>query len=169
MLCIHIESKSKTRITRTPAFWEYHHPPPPATSQVKTRQSQSYKFKEFAKTSNFEILKSTLHAIHLLKLFDKMCKVKWIRLVLLKIQSGHDSVHRRTDGWTDGQGETSIPPFNFVEVEGIIKHLGMSAHDIFTDQIYHCTHTNLPGYASSGNLSLFAKVMWRRSQRLLII
>ena len=33
--------------------------------------------------------------------------MKWIRWVLLKIQSGHDSVHRRTDE----QGETSIPPF----------------------------------------------------------
>ena len=33
--------------------------------------------------------------------------MKWIRWVLLKIQSGHDSVHRRTDG----QGDTSIPPF----------------------------------------------------------
>ena len=31
-------------------------------------------------------------------------KFQW---VLLKIQSGHDSVHR----WTDRQGETSIPPF----------------------------------------------------------
>ena len=28
---------------------------------------------------------------------------------------------RRTDGQTDGQGETSIPPFNFVEVGGIIN------------------------------------------------
>ena len=39
-------------------------------------------------------------------------KFQW---VLLKIQSGHDSVHRRTDGhtdgWTDGQDETSISPF----------------------------------------------------------
>ena len=33
--------------------------------------------------------------------------MKWIRWVLLKIQSGHDSVHRRTDG----QGDTSIPPY----------------------------------------------------------
>ena len=23
------------------------------------------------------------------------------------------------DGWTDGQGETSIPPFNFIEAGGI--------------------------------------------------
>ena len=33
--------------------------------------------------------------------------MKWIQRVLLKIQSGHDSVHRRTDR----QDETSIPPF----------------------------------------------------------
>ena len=32
--------------------------------------------------------------------------IKWIRRVLLEIQSGHDSVH----GWADGQGETSIRP-----------------------------------------------------------
>ena len=53
-------------------------------SQVKIRQSQSYKFKKFAKISNF--------------------KIRW---VFLQIQSGHGSVHRRTDG----QGDTSIPPF----------------------------------------------------------
>ena len=40
--------------------------------------------------------------------------MKWIRWVLLMIQSGHNSVHRPTDG----QGETSIPPFNFVEAWG---------------------------------------------------
>ena len=65
-------------------------------SQVKRRQSQSYKFKEFAKTSNFWILKQTVHDTHLLMLLDKMCNKKWIWRVLLKIQSGHDSVHRRT-------------------------------------------------------------------------
>ena len=43
-------------------------------SKVKTRQSQSYKFKKIAKNSNFKILQETLHATHLLKLLDKMCK-----------------------------------------------------------------------------------------------
>ena len=42
----------------------------------------------------------------------RCANIKWIRWVLLKIQSGHDSVHRRADGQTDrqtdGQGETSI-------------------------------------------------------------
>ena len=49
----------------------------------------------------------------------RCANMKWIRWVLLKIQSGHDSVHRRTDGRTDGrtdrrtdgQGDTSIPPY----------------------------------------------------------
>ena len=69
-----------TRTTRMPAFCGY--PPPPhgyqyycpahIRSPVKTRQSESYKFKEFAKTSNYWILK-TLHTTHL-KLLDKMCK-----------------------------------------------------------------------------------------------
>ena len=37
----------------------------------------------------------------------RCANMKWIRWVLLKIQSEHHSVHR----WTDGQNETSIPPF----------------------------------------------------------
>ena len=44
----------------------------------------------------------------------KCVNMKWIRQVSLKIQSGHDSAHRQTDGRmdgrTDGEGETSIPP-----------------------------------------------------------
>ena len=43
-------------------------------SQVKTRQSQSYKFKKNAKNSNVVILQETLHATHLLTLLDKMNK-----------------------------------------------------------------------------------------------
>ena len=43
-------------------------------SQVKRRQSQSYKFKKNATNSNFEILQETLYATHLLKLLEKMCK-----------------------------------------------------------------------------------------------
>ena len=44
--------------------------------------------------------------------------MKWIQWVLLKIQSTHDSVHRRTDRGTDGQGETSIPPFQLRWIGG---------------------------------------------------
>ena len=58
----------------------------------------------------------------------RCANMKWIRQVLLKIQSGHDSVHRRTDGRTDGQGETSIPPFQLRWSRGynnICRHAAM--------------------------------------------
>ena len=48
--------------------------------------------------------------------------MKWIRCVLLKIQSGHDSVHRRTDGQTD-KVIPVYPPINFVEAGGIKMYL----------------------------------------------
>ena len=48
----------------------------------------------------------------------RCANMKWIRWVLLKIQSGHDSVHR----WTDGQGDTSIPPFQLRWSGGIKTH-----------------------------------------------
>ena len=70
-----------TSTTRTPTFWRL----PLATSwlpillsyigsQVKRRQSQSYKLKEFVKISNFWILKQALHATYLLNFLDEMCK-----------------------------------------------------------------------------------------------
>ena len=43
-------------------------------SQVKTRQSPSYKFQKIAKNLYFEIMQQTLHLTHLLKLLDKMYK-----------------------------------------------------------------------------------------------
>ena len=43
-------------------------------SQVKTRQSESYKLKKIAKNCNFEILQEPLYATHLLKLLGKMYK-----------------------------------------------------------------------------------------------
>ena len=101
----------KTRTNRTPAFWGY--PPPPHDyppilfidigSQVKTWQSQSYKFKEFAKTSNFLILKKKIYTWHTFwSCLIRSINMKWIWLVLWKIQSRHYSVHRRTDAPTDG-------------------------------------------------------------------
>ena len=43
-------------------------------SQVKTRQSQSYKFQEFAKNSFFFNFETIFNMTHLMKLLDKMCK-----------------------------------------------------------------------------------------------
>ena len=80
---------------------------------------QSYKFKEYAKISTFWIL--TLCMRHTFwGCLIRCANMKWIRRVLLKIQSGHDSVHRQTDGQTD-KVKPVYPPFNFVEVGGIIK------------------------------------------------
>ena len=68
----------KTRTTRTPEFWFIPRCPwlpilvNHIRSQVKTRQSQSYKFWKNAKNSFFLNLQETLHATHLLKLLDKM-------------------------------------------------------------------------------------------------
>ena len=78
---------------------------------MDTRQSQRCKFKEIAKNSNFRIFHETQCATHLLKLVDKMCKYEMDLASIVEEQSGHDSVYRRTNE----QGETSIPPFNFVE------------------------------------------------------
>ena len=50
----------------------------------------------------------------------RCANMKWIRRVLLKIQRGQDSVHRRTDRQTD-KVKPVYPPFNFVEAGGIIK------------------------------------------------
>ena len=48
----------------------------------------------------------------------RCANMKWIQLVLWKIQSGHDFVHRqtdrRTDRWRDDV-KPVYPPFNFVE------------------------------------------------------
>ena len=85
-------------------------------SQVKTRLSQSYIFKEFAKTSNCSILIKTLHETHTLKLLDKMCKYEMDTASIIKdTELFCPQMDRQTDGWTDRQGETSLPPFNFVE------------------------------------------------------
>ena len=115
-------------------------------SQVKRRQSQSYKFKEFAKISNFWILKQTLHSPHLLKLPDKMCTYEmdmtsW-RYRVDTVLSIDGQTDRRTDRQTDRQGETNIPPFNFVEARGIISKL--QQHIVHAlQQIYICHINNV--------------------------
>ena len=64
-----VDSPQKGKIA--PHDYPYHRPVH-IRSQVKTRQSQNYKFKEFAKASKLKKLKK--HVTHLLKLLDKMCK-----------------------------------------------------------------------------------------------
>ena len=66
-------------------------------SQVKTRLSQSYKFNEFAKILNFEFWNRHYKWHTFSDCLIRCANMKWIRWVLLKIQSGH----RRTEEQTD--------------------------------------------------------------------
>ena len=101
-----------TRTIRTPAFWGY--PPPPHDYPLywvildpKSKEDK-VKVTNLKNLPKFQILKFsnkhyTQHTFW--SCLIRCANMKWIRWVLLKIQSGHDSVHRRTDG----QGETIIP------------------------------------------------------------
>ena len=122
-------------ITRTPAFWGY--PPPPhdypyhwVILDPKSNKEDKVKVMNLKNSPKFQMFEFrnkhyTRHTF--LSYLIRCANMKWIRWVLLKIQSGHDSVHRRTDGQTDGRtdGQTDkvipvYPPFNFVEAGGII-------------------------------------------------
>ena len=72
------------------------------TSDLESKPHKSkLQIEKNAKIAYFRILQQAWKETHLLKLLDNMCKYKWIRLVLWKLQSGRDSVNRRTDGQTD--------------------------------------------------------------------
>ena len=94
-------------------------------SQVKTRQSQSYKFKKIAKTLNFDISQETLHATHLRKLLDKMYEYEMdpTRTVGATERTWDGGMEGRRDGrmeggmegWTDGRTEwNQYTPNNFI-------------------------------------------------------
>ena len=103
-----------TRTTRTPAFWGY--PPPshdypyhwvildPKSKEDKVKVTN---LKNSPKFQIFEFRNGHYTRHTFWSCLIRCANMKWIRWVLLKIQSGHDSVHR----WTDGQGDTSIPPY----------------------------------------------------------
>ena len=77
-------------------------------SQVKTRQSQSYKFKKNAKNTNFETLQEALHVTHLLKFLDEMYKYEMDPTKTVGATERIRDTGRmdgRTDRWTDGQTE----------------------------------------------------------------
>ena len=123
-----------TRTTRTPSFWGY--PPPPhdyphhwVILDPKSKEDK-VKVTNLKNSPKFQIVEFwnghyTRHTFW--SCLIRCANMKWIRWVFLKIQSGHDSVHRRTDGRTDrrtdGQGDTSIPPFQLRWSRGIITVL----------------------------------------------
>ena len=122
-------------------------------SQVKRRQSQSYKSKEFAKISNFWILKQTLHATHLLnppKLLDKMCKYE-MDLTSIVEDTKRTRFCPQTDRRTDGQGETSIPPFNFVSKQGgYNKLLNKYSNPQWLEMLWHICDQEISTDPSKG-------------------
>ena len=83
---------------------------------VRTRQSQSYIYKQFVKIYIFLIsTKRYTHNAHLLKLCDNMCKYEMdLASVVEDIELTRFCP--QMDGQSDGQNETSIPPFDFVEM-----------------------------------------------------
>ena len=106
-----------TRTTRRPSFWGYPLPPHdyPCHWVILDPKSKEDKVKVTnLKNSNFWILKRALHATHLLKLLDKMCKYEMDPMSIVENTERtrfYGQTDRRTDGQTDGQGDTSIPPF----------------------------------------------------------
>ena len=77
---------------------------------------------------SYWISKRALHATHLLKLLDKMCKYEMDPMSIVE-DTERTRFCPQTDRWTDGQGDTSIPPFNFVEAGGIINRLIIPSRD----------------------------------------
>ena len=67
---------------------------------------------------NFETKHYTRHTFW--NCLIRCANMQWIWWELLKIQSGHISVHIRTD-WQKDNVKPVYPPFNFVEAGGIIN------------------------------------------------
>ena len=122
-----------TRTTRMPTFWGY--PPPPhdypyhwviLDPKSKEDTVKATNLKNSPKFQFLKILKQRLHAAHLLRLLNKICKhemdpmnivedTEWTRFC--------PQTDRWTDGRTDGQSDKvkpEYPLFNFVEARGII-------------------------------------------------
>ena len=121
---------NETRTTRTSAFWGY--PPLPhdypyhciyhciLDPKSKEDKVKVTNLKNSPKFQSFEFWNGHYTRHTFWGCLIICANMKWIRWVLLKIQSGHNSVHRRTDG----QGDTVYPPFNFVESAGIKSMTG---------------------------------------------
>ena len=102
-----------------PSFWGYPLPPDDyhaidsywIPSQNKTK-SKLQILENMPKLQIFYFWENTLQVSHFSSCLIRCENMKWIQQVLLKIQTGHDSVHRWKVGWTnggtDGQNETSI-------------------------------------------------------------
>ena len=105
---------NKTRTTRMPAFKEYPLPPHeyPYYWFILDPKSKHDKVKvtNVKILSKLPILKQTLHATHLMKLLDKMCKYK-MDLVSIVLDTELTRFCSQLDGWTDGQTDKVKPVY----------------------------------------------------------
>ena len=133
----------KIRTTRTPAFWGY--PPPPHDYPYHSVILDPKSKEDNAKVTNlnnspkfqiFEFWNNHYKQHTFWSCLIRCANMKWIRWLLLKIQSRHDSVHRRTDG----QGETSIPPFQLCWSRGIITHLKCNSNLPGANELTQVSH-----------------------------
>ena len=139
MACCLVGTKPLSEPTRTPAFWGY--PPPPndypyhwviLDPKSKRNKVKVTNSKNSPKFQIFEFWNEHYTRHTFWSCLIRCANMKWIRWVLLKIQSGHDSVHRRTDG----QGDTS-----FVEAGGIKN---VTRDTPFNDSDNLCQHKRNP-------------------------
>ena len=136
-----------TRTTKTPAFWGYPRRPitiytidsywTPIQNKTKSNLQNNYK-----KLPNLPIVWfwKQLGTQHTFWSWLMRCvNIEWIWWVLLKMPSEHDYVYRRTDrradGQTDGQGGTSVPPFQL----SIIQRCAASPIEITKNNSLYCT------------------------------
>ena len=97
--CLHSEdTPHRPMITHTiDSYW------------IPSQTKQSYKFQEFAKTSNVWILTKSLHVTHLLQLLDKMCKCEMDPASIVE-DTDRTWFCPQTDEQTDRQPENIMPP-----------------------------------------------------------
>ena len=115
------------RTTRTPAFWGY--PPPPHDCpyywvildlKSKEEKVKVRNLKDLPKLPIFEFC-SKLYTRHTCSCLIRCANIKWIRIIEDRERKRLcPQTDRRTDGQTDGQGETSIPPFQLRWSGGIM-------------------------------------------------
>ena len=122
----------QTRTTGTPVFWGYPTPPHdyPYYWVILDPKSKQDKIKgtNLKNLLNLQLsFEKTLHATQLLKLLDKMGTYE---MDPASIVDDTEWTHLRpqTDKQTDGQSETRIPPFDFVESGGIIICVFLCIH-----------------------------------------
>ena len=129
-----LSSKATQTRSRTPAFWGYPllcHGYPHYSLILDPKWKDKIKvtiLKNLPKIQIFEFWreKKTFQVIHSL-LLDKMSKYE-MDLASIVEDTERTRFHPQTDRWTDGQVETSIPPFQHSLSGGIKRTRGLSVY-----------------------------------------